>query len=176
MGTLHRVRQPWRSHITAAVLCVLITGFTGCASGKVKINGVKYPQEGIASWYGKEYHGRTTASGERYDMMAMTAAHRTLPFGTRVRVTNLENGRQVTVRINDRGPFIRGRIIDLSYAAARRINMIRQGLVRVRVDIISSPLANLRRSYPLEEPQWLTGDSNNSRFDFIWEAPIPKPG
>ncbi len=93
-------------------------------------------QEGLASWYGKKFHGRTTASGERYDMHALTAAHRTLPFGTRVRVTNLANGRRVVVRINDRGPFIRGRIIDLSYAAARQVGMVQAGVARVRVEVL----------------------------------------
>jgi len=93
-------------------------------------------QEGMASWYGKEFHGRPTASGERFDMHALTAAHPTLPFGARVRVTNLANGKSVTVRVNDRGPFTKGRIIDLSYAAAREIGIIESGTARVRVEIL----------------------------------------
>ena len=92
---------------------------------------------GIASYYGKEFHGRTTASGEPFDMNALTAAHRTLPFGTVVRVTNDRNKRSVTVRINDRGPFIAGRIIDLSYAAARSIGLLSIG--PVSVEIITLP-------------------------------------
>ena len=93
-------------------------------------------EEGIASWYGRPYDGRPTASGEIYNMYAMTAAHRTLPFGTRVRVVDLENNRSVVVRINDRGPFVEGRIIDLSYAAAQALHMPSTALVRL--DIISS--------------------------------------
>jgi rare lipoprotein A len=91
---------------------------------------------GRASWYGERFHGRKTASGERFDMRAMTAAHRRLPFGTKVRVTNVENGRSVVVRINDRGPFGRGRIIDLSKAAAARIGMIRKGIVEVTLEVL----------------------------------------
>ena len=88
-------------------------------------------ERGIASWYGKPFHGRRTASGERYDMHGLTAAHPTLPFGTRVEVRNLENGRTVVVRINDRGPSIAGRVIDVSYAAASRLGMVQAGLARV---------------------------------------------
>jgi rare lipoprotein A len=91
-------------------------------------------EEGIASWYGHPYHGRPTASGEIYNMYDMTAAHRTLPFGTRVNVHNLENGREVRVRINDRGPFVEGRIIDLSYAAAQAVHM--PSLAQVRLEIL----------------------------------------
>jgi rare lipoprotein A len=91
-------------------------------------------EEGIASWYGHPYHGRRAASGEIYNMYAMTAAHRTLPFGTEVRVHDLENGRDVEVRINDRGPFVEGRIIDLSYAAAQAMGM--PGIAQVRLEIL----------------------------------------
>ena len=94
-------------------------------------------EKGIASWYGGKFHGRKTASGERYDMNKMTAAHKTLPFGTRVRVTNLDTGRKVVVRINDRGPFIRGRVIDLSRAAARKMDMIQAGTARVLVEVLA---------------------------------------
>ena len=88
---------------------------------------------GIASWYKM---GKITANGERFNPNGLTAAHRYLPFGTRVRVTNLNNGRKVTVRINDRGPFIKGRIIDLAYGAARKIGLHRSGIARVRLKII----------------------------------------
>ena len=91
---------------------------------------------GKASWYGPGFHGRLTANGERYNQYALTAAHRSLPFGTRVRVTNVNNGRSVVVRINDRGPFIRGRVIDLSTAAASNIGMIHHGVVPVRLQIL----------------------------------------
>ncbi len=93
-------------------------------------------QLGRASWYGPRFHGRRTANGERFNKFHLTAAHRTLPFGTRVRVTNLQNGRNVVVRINDRGPYIQGRIIDLSYAAARQLGMHRQGITQVKVEIL----------------------------------------
>ncbi len=92
-----------------------------------------YVEEGLASWYGAKFHGRPTASGEPYNMYAFTAAHKILPLGTYVLVTNLENGRRVVVRINDRGPFVPGRIIDLSYAAARALGMVEKGVVRVRI-------------------------------------------
>lgn len=92
---------------------------------------------GVASWYGYPYQGRPTADGEIYNMYAMTAAHRTLPFGTRVRVHDLDNGRSVDVRINDRGPFIRGRIIDLSYAAAEALGMAGSGIARVDLQILN---------------------------------------
>jgi rare lipoprotein A (peptidoglycan hydrolase) len=94
-------------------------------------------QDGVASWYGADFHGRTTSNGEVYDMDAFTAAHRTLPFGSRVRVTNQENGRQVVVRINDRGPFVAGRIIDLSRAAATLLDMLGPGTVPVRLEVLA---------------------------------------
>lgn len=92
-----------------------------------------YVAEGVASWYGSKFHGRRTSSGEPYDMYAMTAAHRSLPLPTYVRVTNLENGRSTVVRVNDRGPFVDDRLIDLSYAAATRLGVIDNGTTRVRV-------------------------------------------
>ena len=93
-------------------------------------------ETGIASWYGVPYHGRRAASGEIYDMEQLTAAHRTLPFDTWVEVTNLDNGKHVDVRITDRGPFVDGRIIDLSRAAARQIDMLGPGIARVRLKVI----------------------------------------
>ena len=93
-------------------------------------------QRGVASWYGKPFHGRPTASGEIYDMHALTAAHRSLPLGTVVRVTRLDNRRSVTVRINDRGPFVRGRIIDLSRAAAAALDMLEDGVATVELRVL----------------------------------------
>jgi len=93
-------------------------------------------QQGLASWYGPRFHGRRTANGERFNKFQLTAAHRTLPFNTRVRVTNLQSGKSVVVRINDRGPHIRGRIIDLSYAAARLLGMHRRGVVLVKLELL----------------------------------------
>jgi rare lipoprotein A len=98
-------------------------------------------QTGMASWYGSDFHGKTTSNREVYNMYDLTAAHRTLPFETLVIVTNLKNGKSVTVRINDRGPFVEGRIIDLSYAAANIIDAIEPGVIPVKLEIIkdSSP-------------------------------------
>lgn len=93
-------------------------------------------QTGKASWYGEAHHGKKTASGEPFDMNALTAAHRTLPLGTRVLVTNLANGRSVEVRINDRGPVIADRVIDLSYGAARALDAVGAGVFRVRIAVV----------------------------------------
>jgi rare lipoprotein A len=98
-----------------------------------------HTEEGIASWYGHPYHGRAAANGEIYDMEKMTAAHRTLPFNTWVRVYDLDNNRTTEVRITDRGPFVGGRIIDLSHAAARELELIGPGVARVRVEVIRTP-------------------------------------
>jgi rare lipoprotein A (peptidoglycan hydrolase) len=97
-------------------------------------------QVGTASWYGADFHGKKTASGKRFDMHSYTAAHRSLPIGTVVRVVNLKNGRDVIVKINDRGPYIKGRIIDLSYAAAKSLEMVRSGITKVKVEVISAPV------------------------------------
>ena len=114
----------------------------GAAMVRVKLG---YQQRGIASWYGNPYHGRATASGEIYDMERLTAAHPRLPFGVTTRVENLQNGKTVDVKINDRGPFVRGRIIDLSRAAARQIDLLGPGITRVRIRVIAAP-AGVRAS------------------------------
>jgi rare lipoprotein A len=93
-------------------------------------------QTGRASWYGEPHHGRVTANGERFDMHALTAAHPTLPFGTRLRVVNLDNGREIEVRVNDRGPSTPGRILDLSYAAARALDAVGAGVIPVRLTVL----------------------------------------
>ena len=119
---------------------LLLAVIAACASSTREAartgGAVAYSQVGLASWYGKPFHGRRTASGERYDMHALTAAHRTLAFGTRVRVVNLENGKTVVVRINDRGPFVKGRIVDLSRRAADQLAFIEDGVVKVRVEVL----------------------------------------
>ena len=99
----------------------------------------QYVEEGVASWYGVPFNGHRTSNGEIYDMHAFTAAHRTLPFGSLVRVTNLRNGMQTEVRINDRGPFVANRIIDLSLSAAQAIGMVGPGTAPVRLQVISGP-------------------------------------
>ena len=98
-----------------------------------------YVEDGVASWYGIPFNGHRTSNGEIYDMHDMTAAHRTLPFGALVRVTNMDNGRQTEVRVNDRGPFVGNRIIDLSLAAAQAIEMVGPGTARVRLEMMSGP-------------------------------------
>src|SRR5271165_445629 len=118
---------------------------SGCAHKKKHARRVPLPpsavkpgyrEDGIASWYGHPYHGRPAADGEIYDMEKMVAAHRTLPFDTWVRVYDLDNSKSVEVRIIDRGPFVDGRIIDLSHAAARAIDMVGPGLANVRLEVI----------------------------------------
>ncbi|MFJ3052842.1 septal ring lytic transglycosylase RlpA family protein [Pseudomonas nitroreducens] len=117
----------------ALVGCLAL--LAGCSTTSYdSVSGRGYRAEGTASYYGKAHHGKRTASGERFNQNALTAAHRTLAFGTRVKVTNLDNGRSVVVRINDRGPFGRGRIIDVSKAAAEQLNMLRSGTARVRLE------------------------------------------
>lgn len=96
-------------------------------------------ERGKAAWYGGRFHGRKTASGEPFDKNALTAAHKTLPFDTMVRVRNLENGKTVIVRITDRGPYGKGRIIDMSEAAAKKLDMIERGVVKVEVEVLSRP-------------------------------------
>lgn len=105
--------------------------------------GTHHSQDGMASWYGPSFHGKPSASGEPYDMWALTAAHRTLPFGTWVQVKKVSTGKTVTVRINDRGPFIKGRIIDLSYAAARDLAMIGEGTAKVILTILKAQQASI---------------------------------
>lgn len=119
------------------------TGLTAVAlglcllfSGPFIADGSASARSGLASWYGQAHHGRKTASGERFNQHAMTAAHPTLPFGTRVRVTNRANGRSVVVRINDRGPFHGNRIIDLSRKAAQAIGMLAAGTARIRMEVL----------------------------------------
>jgi rare lipoprotein A len=122
-------------------MVAIVLAFTliwGCALFRkepvpLRIKGVEV---GLASWYGEKFHGRRTASGEVYDMYQLTAAHKSLPLGTTVMVTHLRNGRSVMVTINDRGPFVRGRIIDLSYAAAQALGMVTEGVAKVRVEVL----------------------------------------
>jgi len=113
-----------------------LTLFNGCSSKSPQPHHISSTQTGIASYYGSQWHGRQTANGERMDVNALTAAHRTLPFGTKVRVTLLSTGRSVIVRINDRGPFVSGRIIDLADEAARRIGLMERGIGQVRVEVL----------------------------------------
>ena len=120
------------------LVIVLTTLLTGC--GALRNSGMLDTGEvqiGMASWYGGKFHGRITTSGEKYNMHKLSAAHRTLPFGTLARVTNLDNDKNTIVRINDRGPWISERVIDLSYGAARKLDMVNDGVARVRLDVIN---------------------------------------
>jgi rare lipoprotein A len=150
----------WQASFACWLAGVLVLGLAGCGSSNreapppaagpgphfkigqpYKINGqwyfpefvTEYEASGVASWYGESYHGRLTANGETYDMYALTAAHPTIQLPSVVEVLNLENGRSLIVRVNDRGPFVNNRLIDLSYAAAHELGFERQGLANVRV-------------------------------------------
>ena len=147
MRTAERVRdarpattRPAPPALLVAGLLIAVAGCAGPSSRTPVTPAGERPtprvEIGYASYYARAHHGRRTASGERFDRDALTAAHRTLPYGTRVRVTHLRNGRDVTVRINDRGPFRKGRLIDVSPAAARRLGMIAEGVARVRVEVL----------------------------------------
>lgn len=116
-----------------SILCSIML-LTSCAGKSYFRSG--NVQKGIASWYGPGFHGKQTSNREIYNMHALTAAHKTLPFGAYVRVTNLNNGKSVVVRINDRGPFVKGRIIDLSYAAAKKLGMDITGVAPVKVKVL----------------------------------------
>jgi rare lipoprotein A len=132
---------------TKLFAAVLLVGAVVAGPGQSLVNSQARPaaevnaalEKGVASYYAHKYHGRTTANGEVFDMHALTAAHRTYRFGTRVKVTHLGNNRSVVVRINDRGPFVNGRIIDLSLAAAEELQMIESGLARVSLEILELP-------------------------------------
>lgn len=169
---------PW----TCLVLAVLIFIFeNGCTTVKpysdtdeyskpYKVLGKWYQprldshgfrQTGLASWYGEDFHGNKTANGETYNMYAMTAAHKTLPFNTYVRVHNLENGKRVDVRVNDRGPFVRGRIIDLSYSAARKIGIVGPGTARVKIVAlgkVEAPMSKDNQQRPYSTVDYYEGN------------------
>lgn len=130
IGSTSFMRRPLL--ITATLLALAAT----VPADSARAGAVESVQTGVASFYASFFHGRKTANGERYDEGALTAAHRTLPFGTRVRVTNLDNQKTLLLRINDRGPFIGNRIIDLSRAAAHGLGFIQKGLARVKVEVL----------------------------------------
>ncbi len=123
-----------------------------------------YKKTGLASWYGKQFHGKKTANGEIYDMYAMSAAHKTLPLGTFVNVRNLENGKEIDVRINDRGPFVRGRIIDLSYKAATELGMAGAGTARVEVTALGAAPVKYSTPDKTDEPAYVPIDFNTGDF------------
>lgn len=122
-----------------------------------------FEERGIASWYGREFHGRKTSNGETYDMYGVSAAHKTLPLGTFVRVENLDNGRTLEVRVNDRGPFVRGRIIDLSYGAAQKLGIVEKGTAPVQVTALGAPVAPAAPGLP---QQYAPLDYYSGNFTF----------
>lgn len=136
---------------------------------KVMKSGKGHVERGLASWYGPGFHSERTSSGEPYDMYAMTAAHKTLPIPAYVRVTNLENGRSVVVRVNDRGPFVGERIIDLSYTAASKLDMLRAGTARVEIRVLdarsNTSSQSIARTPPTQLPTGTpTGTATGGRF------------
>ena len=154
-------------HLIAALCCLSLGACSWVPKGESQLDiGIK--ERGIASWYGEQFHGKQAANGEIFDMGALTAAHRTLPLGSMIRVTNLTNGKHVRVRINDRGPYVNGRILDLSLAAADRLGMVHGGLSVIQLEVIgdrrpdfmlaaeesapvTSPLLTVHR---LNQPEW----------------------
>lgn len=125
----------WRLWALILTGSVFLTGCAAIGKGRADLDiGMK--ERGIASWYGKDFHGWVTASGEPYDMHTFTAAHRTLPLGTVARITNVVNGNHVMIRINDRGPYVNGRILDLSYAAAKALGMVQNGVSAIQLEVV----------------------------------------
>ena len=128
------------SLMVLSVVILSIFFATGCGTRGFRTNEIARPvgyvQKGKACWYGEKFHGKPTASGEIFDMHKLTAAHRHLPFGTIVKVTNMNNSQSVLVKINDRGPFVSGRIVDLSYGAAKKVDMIQAGVVPCTLEVV----------------------------------------
>lgn len=127
----------FRPPLLLALSVVILTSISSCSTVQYKTDPelIGYTEHGIASFYAMKFQFRKTSSGDRFNQLALTAAHRSLPFGTKVRVTNLANNRSVTVKINDRGPFIEGRIIDLSRYAFSKIGDTEQGLIKVKLEV-----------------------------------------
>lgn len=146
----------------SAFLFLLLLLLTSCAAPQLRPRAWEDPsgEAGLASWYGVPYHGRRTSSGEVYDMYQLSAAHRDIPLGSWVEVTNLNNARSLTVRINDRGPFVEGRIIDLSYAAASLLGVTGPGVVPVRVRLSQPPAGSFRGARYLVQVASFTAESS----------------
>jgi peptidoglycan lytic transglycosylase len=140
---LYRSNMTPRSFLLPCAVAMLAVATVGCATSRRPSvpDSAGGPEpgtriDGLASWYGQQHQGLKTASGEAFDMNKLTAAHRTLPFGTRLRVTNVENGKSVVVRVNDRGPHVPGRVLDLSYRAAQALGITGSGVARVEVIVL----------------------------------------
>lgn len=179
-----RVRRDFAPLILLGAFSLLIT-LAGCGRSVRKSSAhvpappqparIGSTETGIASWYGYPYHGRPTASGEIYDMEQLTAAHRTLPFQTWLDVTNLSNGKHVEVRVTDRGPFVDGRILDLSHAAAREIGMLGTGTAKVRLKVIAPPVKAAAKTAPPAVPPEVpsTGPSEDAERAPVIDATRP---
>lgn len=152
-----------RDYVWALIVAgsMLLSGCAALTKGRADLDlGMK--ERGIASWYGDDFDGWATANGERYDMHLLTAAHRTLPLGTMARITNVVNGTSVVIRINDRGPYVNGRILDLSYAAAKQLGMLQEGVSAIQLEVVgqdrfetdvnASEARTVRRLEMLERP------------------------
>ncbi len=138
-----------------------VAGCTSLTKGLADLDiGLK--ERGIASWYGDDFHGLQTANGETFDMEALTGAHRTLPLGTIVKVTNVTNGRQVKIKINDRGPYVGGRILDLSYRAARELGMIGEGIAPIQIEVLGADGRTM----------WMPGEEGVAMDELL----MPDPG
>lgn len=172
----------WRGVAGCLILTTLVAGcgfFSRRAPAPPEVASRGAVQTGTASWYGPGFHGNRTSSGEIYDQYELTAAHQTLPLGTRVAVTNLQNGKAVEVRINDRGPFVKGRTIDLSYAAARTLGMLGPGTVPVRIEVLGSKAAPLVATYTIQVGAFTNRDNALQlqhtlarRFDGVYVATL----
>ena len=146
--------------IVSGFVATLLVTFTGCgAVHNAQMHEMNKIQFGVASWYSNDFHGGKTSSGEKYDKDAFTAAHRMLPFGTIIKVTNIKNGRSAYVRVNDRGPHKASRKIDMSYASAKKIGMINDGVVRVRLEVMDDKFAV--KLYEQQEKFWQIENAGN---------------
>lgn len=186
---MNRAGSPGRQLWLLGLLLSLLVGVAGCrrqpkAAPPPLPPAIGESETGLASWYGDPYHGRATASGETYNMNEMTAAHRTLAFQSWVRVTNLENNRVTSVRITDRGPFIAGRIIDLSRAAADAIDMLGSGTALVRVEVVQAPPVDAGQpvrysvqvgAFLMEENAWRLQARLVKRYGDVFIQPYETP-
>jgi len=170
----------WRERCGLVVLAIGVAGLGGCAIHPQLPMQPGTPQVGVASWYGPGFHGQRTSNGEVYDQHELTAAHPTLPLGTVVRVTNLDTGRSIDVRVNDRGPFAKGRVIDLSHEGARSIGMLGPGTAPVRIDVLERPPGGYARvAYSVQvgafreegRARALRGDLVD-RYDRVYISPV----
>lgn len=162
----------WIPGILGLVGCLISSGCASVSKGEIALDlGIK--DRGVASWYGREFHGRVAANGETFDMTALTAAHRKLPLGSLVRVINLVNGKQVHVRINDRGPYIAGRILDVSHAAAAELGMVDAGTSIVHLEVIGQhrPVPPVREiSNPMTAKRLLWTEPASAKIPASLEA------